>query len=365
MGFDLYPLVKPLLFRLEAESAHNLVSGLGRLVQQVPPLLSVVSNLYTFEAPELHCKVFGLNFPNPVGLAAGFDKNGQLVRFLAALGFGALEIGSVTNEVNVGNDKPRLFRLEDDMALINRMGLNNLGPDSLREALLGVQLKIPLGVNVAKTNVSALTGDAAIEDVVSGVMRTAGLGDYLVLNLSCPNTKDGKTFENPAGLKPLLEMLKERNALGLGKPVLAKFSPNISLDDLGQNLLICEEFGISGYILTNTYTGRDGLRTSATRLQTIGRGGLSGQPLFQHAIQRVRLAHGILKNRKPLIGVGGVNSAERAYELIQAGASLVQLYTGLVYEGPGLVKRINQGLVEMLKRDGLTNISQAVGINAQ
>ncbi len=324
-----------------------------------------VSAVYKFGHPSLETEVFGIKFKNPVGLAAGFDKDGKILDFLPALGFGHIEMGNITALPSPGNPKPRLFRLPDDSGLINRLGLNNEGANVIAWRLGGKQFQVPVGINIAKTHDPNILGDKAVEDFLYTFKKLYPLFAYTTLNVSCPNTAEGKTFEDPGALKVLLdEINKAKAAMAHGKPVLVKISPDVNFEQLDKILEVCEARKIDGYILTNTAKFRDNLKTDKTILEKIGKGGISGQPLRQKATELVRHAYKQLK-RPCIIGLGGIDSAETAYERIKAGASLIQIYTGLVYEGPGLVKKINRGLVELLKRDGFTNISQAVGAEAK
>ncbi len=333
--------------------------------------------------------LWGLRFASPVGLAAGFDKNAELIGFWAALGFGFAEVGSVSALPSAGNPRPRAFRLPADRALVNRMGLNNDGAEAVA-ARLAATPRPPhfvLGVNVAKTHHADILGAAGVEDFRQSVRRLLPHADYLALNVSCPNTAEGKTFEAPDALDALLSAVTAEVARGRGHearggidelhasppvphapPTLVKLSPPASggvdvgaVDELVQ---VCLRHGVDGFIASNTAADREGLATRAVDLDQIGGGGLSGRPLAARATALVRHLYRTTDGRVPIVGVGGVDSAEEAYARIRAGASLVQLYTGLVYEGPGLVRRINQGLVRLLERDGLATLSQAVGRDA-
>lgn len=300
-----------------------------------------------------------------MGIAAGFDKNGTLVDAVDALGFGFSEIGSVSNEPRDGNPKPRLFRLPDDLALINRMGLNNLGPEAVLGILGGQRLRIPFGINIVKTNDPAIHGERAIEDIVSCFSMVAAAGSFVVVNLSCPNTEDGRPFEEPSALWMLLHaIMSKRTELGHDVPVLVKFSPDLPDKDFEQSLEIAEGLGVAGYVLTNTSTSREGLKTSAAEIERIGRGGLSGRPVFARVLERVRKTFRIVGPEKPIIGVGGVFTGEDAYAMIGAGATLIELYTGLVYQGPGICRSIVRSMQQQLRRDGLSDIRSAIGRNA-
>ncbi|MFQ5571790.1 MAG: quinone-dependent dihydroorotate dehydrogenase [Rhodothermales bacterium] len=366
----MYELFRPLLFRLEAERAHRLSMGAARLAQRVnPPFLS---SMFDFGHGALGQTLWGRNFPNPVGLAAGFDKNARLVRFWEKIGFGFVEVGSVTACAAKGNKRPRAFRLPADRAIINRMGLNNQGAEKIARRIhgLGGKRTMPLGINLAKTHDPTLVGDAAIEDFRRSFQLLAPLADYIALNISCPNTAEGKTFEEPEALDALLAVIfAERKELRLGVPVLVKLAPPLTpkviFDSLVEELIdVAMAHGVHGFIATNTASDRQGLTTPEDVLQRIGRGGLSGVPLAQRSTQLVRYLYRRIRGAVPIIGVGGIDSAEAAYTKLRAGASLVQLYTGLVYEGPSLVRHIKEGLVRLFEEDGVASIREVVGLDA-
>lgn len=368
----MYRLLRPFLFRLDAERAHGLGLRAIRLGQRLPGL---VRGLYGGADLRLSQTVWGLHFASPVGLAAGFDKNAEFVPFWGLLGFGFAEVGSVSARPSGGNPLPRAFRLPADRALVNRMGLNNDGAEAVAARLAATPRPphLVLGVNVAKTHSPDILGAAGVDDFRQSVRHLLPHADYLALNVSCPNTAEGKTFETPDALDALLAaVMAEAEARRHGPqrplPVLVKLSPPASggvdvaaVDELVQ---IARGHGVDGFIASNTAPDREGLTTRQVDIDLVGRGGLSGRPLAARATLLVRHLYRTTDGRVPIVGVGGVDSAEAAYARIRAGASLVQLYTGLVYEGPGLVKQINQGLVRLLERDGLATIGEAVGRDA-
>lgn len=367
----MYKLLRPLLFQLDAERAHDVGLRAADWAQSLAP--SVIESLYSYSDERLKQRLFGKIFPNPVGLAAGADKNAELVPFWETVGFGFVEVGSVSAQPSDGNPKPRAFRLKEDAAVINRMGLNNDGAEAIGERLERVarEASIPLGVNVAKTHDPDIMGEAAVEDFRTAFRHVAPHADYVALNVSCPNTREGKTFEDPKALDRLLETIfsAQTSHPGLKTPVLIKLSPPLSerlvfdteLEDL---IRVASAHGVDGFIATNTASDREGLRTSTQKLERIGEGGLSGRPLRERSTRLIRYLYRATEGEVPIIGVGGVSDAESAYEKICAGASLVQVYTGLIYEGPGLVKRIKEGLVDRIREEGHANISDAVGSNA-
>ncbi len=370
----MYAYVRRLLFGLDPERAHHLGLGAARLAQAVTPAL--VDPLFEYEHARLRQTVWGLDLPNPVGLAAGFDKNARLIPFWKHVGFGFAEVGSVSARRSKGNPRPRAFRLPEDRALINRMGLNNDGAERIARRLRkvvganGAKSPLPLGINLAKTHDPAIMGEAAVEDFRQSFRLLAPMAGYIALNISCPNTAEGKTFEDPDALDALLAALfAERKAMGLLVPILLKLSPpeteKVVYDSRVEEIVaIGRAHGVHGYIATNTASDRQGLRTDAARLKAIGPGGLSGAPLAPRATRLLRYLYRLTEGRVPLIGVGGIASAQDAYERLRSGATLVQLYTGLVYEGPGLVKRIKEGLVRLLEQDGYGAVRDIIGLDA-
>ncbi|WP_242978805.1 quinone-dependent dihydroorotate dehydrogenase [Rhodohalobacter mucosus] len=350
-------LARPLLFRLNSDAAHDLAISTAGSVSKKDWALSIARSVYTYKDPSLKQKIFGLEFENPIGLAAGFDKNGSAAPLMEALGFGFVEIGSVTADPSTGNPKPRSFRLPKDESLINRLGLNNDGARTISRRVGKLNLNIPLGINIAKTHNPAIMGDAALEDYKISFDLVKDIADYITINISCPNTEEGKTFEDPETLNSLLKKLSIRDDSSL-PPVLVKFSVDLGETMLKELIEVCESHSVGGYVATNTSSERDNLKTSESRLSRIGRGGLSGQAIRNKSTAMIEKISDYTNREKPIIGVGGVNSAEHAIEKLKAGADLLQIYTGLVYEGPGLVKRINKGLSGYLKKEGLDNIYQ-------
>jgi dihydroorotate dehydrogenase len=363
----MYDSLRPLLFRLPPETAHALAARAGALGQK--GAAGFIRDRLGWEDNRLALKVIGHSFPNPVGLAAGFDKNARLVPLWEQIGFGFCEVGSITARASAGNPKPRLFRLEEDRALVNRMGLGNEGAAIVSRRLRTLQHDRPVGANLAKTHDPAILGEAALEDFRTSFERVAGLVDYIAINVSCPNTAEGKTFEEPRALEALLRVLTaQRDEMGLEVPLLLKLSPpesdRMAFDSRYDEIVaLAETYGVTGFIAANTASDRAGLTADPGTLDAIGSGGMSGPPVAARATQLVRYLYHRTRGERPIIGLGGVDSAEAAYEKIRAGASLVQLYTGLVYGGPTLVRDIKQGLVRLLEADGLRNIREAIGAN--
>lgn len=335
--------IRPLLFGKDPESAHEIMMAFSRKTENSPFLQSCAQLLYGYEHPSLHRRIWGLDFPNPVGIAAGFDKNGTIPRALQAAGFGFIEIGSITAQARSGNPKPRVKRLTQDGALLNRMGLNNDGADVIMERLDLKGVTIPVGINIAKTHDPEILGDAAILDYCHSLVAAETKASYIMVNISCPNTAEGITFEQKEPLQELLSGLFSVRTTH--KPVLVKFSPDLQPGALHDLLDVCERFDIAGYALSNTSTDRSSLKTPVTTLDAFGRGGLSGKPLRKKATELTRHLRSWLPD-KTIIGIGGIDSAEAASERLQAGADLIQVYTGLIYEGPGLIQNINKALAK-------------------
>lgn len=337
-------LLKPLLFQLDPENAHHLVFDNLRRAHGLPGAAAVLRSLYDFQDPSLEREVFGLRFRNPVGLAAGLDKNAEFTTELAALGFGFVEIGTVTPRPQPGNPAPRLFRLPQDEALLNRMGFNNDGAASAAARLRKARpAGLIIGGNIGKNKDTP--NEQAAQDYVACVEALHAVVDYFVVNVSSPNTPGLRQLQEREPLIRLLQQVQERNAtLPVPRPLLLKIAPDLTDSQLDDILLIARETRLSGLVATNTTISRDGLQTPAGHVNGLGAGGLSGKPLRQRATEVIRYLHRHSEGALPIIGVGGIHSAADAQEKLAAGAALVQLYTGFVYEGPGLVRRINQQL---------------------
>ncbi len=362
----MYKLLFPLLQQIDPEVLHNGARDLARIAGKTP-LKGLVSALYRFEDERLRQEYFGLTFQNPVGLAAGFDKYGAFIDIVPSLGFGFMELGSISAQPRLGNPQPRLFRLPKDHAIINRMGLNNDGAEATKNMLLkrAGDRPVPLGISIVKTHDPNILGDAAVADFVKSYTQLAPLADYLALNISCPNTLEGKTFEDPQALEQLLQGIATAKEQLQAEhqhvpPLFVKISPDRTDSELVHLIEVCKRFAVDGYILTNTTTTRDNLQTPQVKLHEIGMGGLSGAPLFERSLRMIQMVRTIAPSAF-IVGVGGVQSAADAYAMICAGASLIQIYTGLIYHGPALVKQINQGVLRHLESDGFATLSDAIG----
>jgi dihydroorotate dehydrogenase len=323
----------------------------GLEATQHTPVESLLQDRYSVEDPRLTVETFDQEFPTPVGVAAGFDKNARIPRALAALGFGHVEIGGVTAERQPGNAKPRMFRLAPDRALINRMGFNNEGADAVGARLNGTELPdVPIGVNIGKSKSTPLAD--APGDYRYTYERTADAGNYFVVNVSSPNTPGLRSLQNRDALEAIIGELQDAGAT----PLLVKLSPDLPGPAIEDSLAVVDDMDLDGVIVTNTTTERP---ESLTAPEQAERGGLSGAPIEERATGLVTFV--AERTDVPVVGVGGISDAEGAYQKIRAGASVVQLYTGLVYEGPSLARDINLGLLDLLDRDGFDSVEDAVG----
>jgi len=348
-------LVRPLLFRLPPETAHEL--ALHSLSLLPARLIARRVN-----APALSIKRFGLTFSNPIGLAAGFDKNGIALQPLAALGFGFIEAGTVTYHPQPGNPRPRLFRLSEDLALINRAGFNNQGAAAFARRVAEHRPECVLGVSIGKSKITPL--ENAVEDYLASFELVYKLADYIAVNVSSPNTPQLRELQQSQQLEKLLSALQARRSeLQKHVPLLVKLSPDLERYDLETIVEVIERLKIDGIIATNTTVSRENLRTDAARVAACGEGGLSGKPLKDKSTQMIAELYELTGGRIPLIGVGGIFTAEDAWEKISAGASLVQLYTGFIYQGPGIAQQISEDLAKILAREGFPNLDAAVGCN--
>jgi dihydroorotate dehydrogenase len=365
---SLYSLIRPLLFRLPAETAHHFALSSLKFALQASAVRRAVDQRYQ-SSPFGNLKRFGLTFRNPVGLAAGFDKNGEAADVLSALGFGFIEVGTVTDEPQPGNPKPRIFRLPRDRALVNRLGFNNCGAKALVKNLKAHQPDCVLGINIGKSR--SVPIDKAIDDYLKTFEVVYEMADYIAVNVSSPNTPQLRELQRADVLADLLSHLQARNrelaekhSLSLPRPLLLKIAPDLSDDEIKSIVSAAQQTGISGIIATNTTTSRDGLQSSPARLAAAGEGGLSGAPLRERSNDVIRAIYRLTNGAMPIIGVGGVFDAEDAWKKICAGASLIQLYTGFIYEGPEVARRINEGLRRILSNEGFVSFDEAVGSRA-
>ncbi|MFN5621407.1 MAG: quinone-dependent dihydroorotate dehydrogenase [Flavobacteriales bacterium] len=337
-------IIKPIFFLLPAERAHYLAMNLLKVALATPVVGAMMRKRFNYRHPSLQRELFGLNFENPVGLAAGFDKDARWVDELACLGFGFIEIGTVTPLAQPGNDKPRLFRLPADEALINRMGFNNGGSKAAAERLKKRSSKIIVGGNIGKNKLTP--NEEALSDYLKCFEDLFDVVDYFAVNVSSPNTPGLRALQDKEPLLHLLLTLQQRNLQKeKPKPILLKIAPDLTNGQLDDIIQIVAESGIAGVIATNTTIERAPLISSAADIAACGAGGLSGKPLRERSTEVIRYLKQQSGNAFPVIGVGGIHTAQDAIEKLDAGADLVQVYTGFVYEGPGVASAICEGLV--------------------
>lgn len=335
----MYKLFRPLLFRFQPETIHHLIVRLLRVLHFVPFARSVMRAICVRRSPALEREVLGLRFPNPIGLAAGFDKDAEVYDMLGALGFGFVEIGTVTPKPQNGNPKPRCFRLPADRAIINRMGFNNRGVQNAVRNLRHRKPGLIVGGNIGKNTLTP--NEQAPCDYLKTFRALYDYVDYFVVNVSCPNVACLTALQSKESTVAILEPLKEfRQGQSDYRPILLKISPDLTDEQVDQMIEVVSECKIDGIVATNTTTSREGLKTNPERIVAIGKGGLSGAPLTERSRDMVRYIHEKTGGRLPIIGVGGVMSVEDAQAMLDAGASLVQIYSGYIYEGPGFVNRI-------------------------
>lgn len=339
-----HQLIKPFLFRFDPENVHHFTFSVIKYLSYFPGFSLLTRALYNVKHPSLEREVFGLKFPNPVGLAAGFDKNASLYKELTNFGFGFIEIGTLTPKGQSGNPKKRLFRLVSDEAIINRMGFNNDGVD-IAVTRLKKNNGILIGGNIGKNKITP--NENAVDDYVYCYNALFDYVDYFVVNVSSPNTPNLRALQDKEPLTHLLSKLKELNdKKSKPKPILLKIAPDLSNDQLMDIIEIVSSVKIDGVIATNTTLSREGLMSDSKN----EKGGLSGKPLTERSTDVIRFLVQKSNNAFPVIGVGGIHKPEDAIEKLKAGASLIQLYTGFVYEGPAAVKRINKALITEFKK---------------
>jgi len=339
-------ILRPLLFQIDPEKVHHLTFDLVRFFFKIPGISLLFKLIYRVKDKRLERKVFGITFPNPVGLAAGFDKDARLFNELSCMGFGFVEIGTLTPKSQPGNDKPRLFRLREDEAIINRMGFNNEGVEAAVARLKDRREKVIIGGNIGKNKVTS--NEDAVKDYEYSFEVLFDYVDYFVVNVSSPNTPNLRALQDKEPLTQLLRTLKDRNLKKPSpKPILLKIAPDLTNEQLDDVISILKDVKIEGIIATNTTISRSDLKTDQAVLDQIGTlGGLSGKPLHKRSVEVVEYLVQKSGNAFPVIAVGGIHSAEDAMDMFRAGAALVQLYTGFIYEGPALVSSINKKLLK-------------------
>lgn len=355
-------LLRPLLFLLDAETAHRLVLSAMALFARLPFGPALLELLHGRPDPALRVRAFGRELCSPIGLAAGLDKDAEAFAAFAALGFGFVEVGTLTGEAQPGNPRPRLFRLRQDRALLNRMGFNNCGAERAAHRIAGNRRRrAVLGVNIGKTKNVALQDAAA--DYVRSATLLAPHADYVVVNVSSPNTPGLRDLQAIETLRPLLLAVQDAIARaaapgGLRVPLLVKIAPDLADADIDAVADLALELGLDGIIAVNTTIARSGLSASEAELARIGAGGLSGAPLAPRALEVLRRLRARVGDRALLVSVGGIETAEDVWERLRAGATLVQVYSALIYEGPSLVQRLNAGLAERLRASGARGLAE-------
>lgn len=340
-------LLKPIFFLFNPETIHHIVFRTLNFFSYVPGVSQITRSVYAVNDKRLERTLFGLTFPNPVGLAAGFDKDAKLYDELGNYGFGHIEIGTLTPKAQPGNEKPRMFRLPQDEALVNRMGFNNEGVEAAVKRLKNRKTNIIIGGNIGKNKVTP--NEEAVNDYEKCFEALFDYVDYFVVNVSSPNTPNLRALQDKKPLTHLLNRIKELNSKKkTPKPILLKIAPDLSNEQLDDIIGIVKETKIDGLIATNTTISREGLKTKDAKIKAIGAGGLSGKPLTKRSTEVIKYLSDRSNKSFPIIAVGGIHTAEDAIEKLNAGASLVQVYTGFIYEGPGIVKRINKGILKQL-----------------
>ena len=348
-------IIKPLLFRMDPETVHNRAIRLGAVLGSIGFGRNVVRSLCYYHHPALRVDVAGLQFENPIGLAAGFDKNAQLCNILPEVGFGFAELGSITGEKCAGNPRPRLFRVPQEKSIIVNYGLYNEGCKAISQRVRDVRFRIPIGFSIAKTNDPTLDVEEGIEDYRKAYVHMHPLGAYTTINVSCPNTADGITYQYPQKLAPLLQMLsKEKHT----KPIFLKLKSDFLNAELAEIVDVINKYDwVTGMIVSNVRTNRDGLHTSKDELDRLSiKGGLSGLPVQKQSNRAISFVR--KRTGKIIIGCGGIFTGQDVYDKLQSGASLVQLVTALIYDGPSVISRINRELMDILKHKGYGSIQE-------
>ncbi len=349
-------LIRPLLFRLDAEAVHNLGMTALKKGLATASAQKIAHARYSVDFP-FPVERFGLRFGNPLGVAAGFDKNCRAVNQLASLGFGFVEVGTVTFRPQLGNEKPRIFRLPNDEALINRLGFNNDGAVVASNGLAAIERLCIVGVNIGKNK--DVPNEEAVENYLAAFDIVHPVADYIAVNISSPNTPNLRDLQQAESLDELLGSLQSRNRELGGKPLLVKIAPDLNDAEIESAVDVCRQHGISGMIATNTTISRDGLKTA--NIDAIGAGGLSGRPVANRSTAVISKIFSYSDGQMPVIGVGGVFGPQDAFEKILAGACLVQSYTGFVYKGPAFARDLNKGLLKLLTDGGFRDLNAAVG----
>ncbi len=361
MKLQIYPLIRPILFRIPPETIHNIIETIGKIYARTLPLHFLIRRFFAFENIKLEQTYNGIKFSNPIGIAGGFDKNATMVPLLSSLGFGFLEVGTVTPKAQQGNPKPRLFRFPKEKALLNRMGFNNEGMEAMAAHLDRYTLSVPIGINIGKNKNTPI--EAAFEDYQKGIHCLWDKASYFTLNISSPNTANLRTLQQEntlaSFLSPILDyyysLAKEKNET---KPIWIKIAPDMDQKTASVMLDILVSYPIQGIIISNTTTDYSLIPSLAKGNQS---GGISGKPLLSPSNQLLRLAYQHTQGKMLLIASGGIFNAQDVFDKLALGANLVQIYTGLIYQGAGVVKDIKKELLAILEKKGYAHISQVIG----
>ncbi|MDR0419195.1 MAG: quinone-dependent dihydroorotate dehydrogenase [Prevotellaceae bacterium] len=340
----MYKFLRPLLFTISPESIHHFIVSLLRFLRYIPGVRWITKSIFSYRNEQLQTTVFGINFPNPVGLAAGFDKDALVPDMLDALGFGYIEIGSVTPLAQPGNPKPRSFRLPKDKALINRMGINNQGAESVAKHIQARKKDRIIGGNIGKN--AKTPNEKAADDYKSCFVELYGVVDYFVVNVSCPNVSDLCKLQNQEQLAEIVKGLTDfRRGQEEYRPIQLKISPDLTNEQIDEMIDVINKEGLDGIVATNTTTKREGLSSPQSTVEAIGNGGLSGAPLTKRSLEVVKYIHEKTNGIMPIIGVGGIMTVQDALNMLDAGASLIQVYSGFIYDGPAFVRKICKAIV--------------------
>lgn len=351
-------IFRRIFFKIDPETIHDRMIGASKLLGSYSLTRNIIAFLFSYSNKSLEQKILGIKFSNPIGLAAGFDKDGVLTDILPSLGFGFAEVGSITGEPCEGNPKPRLWRLEKSKGLVVYYGLKNEGCQKISERLKEKKFTIPVGINIAKTN-SPKTAEVneGIKDYVKAFKKFTDIGSYFTINISCPNVYGGQPFTNAKSLDALLNKIDK---IPTEKPIFLKLSPDLTKKEIDRIIEVSRCHKLAGFICANATKSRINRKIIDNVVPE--KGGVCGKPIEGLANDLISYIYQKTKGELVIIGCGGVFSADDAYKKIKLGASLVQIFTGLIFEGPQVISEINQGLVGLLKKDGFSNISQAVGI---
>lgn len=352
-------IIRPILFKTDPEKIHDFILKLGNFFGKSMLMKEILSIFFIYKHKSLNQTIDGVEYENPIGLAAGFDKDANLTQILPSVGFGFEEIGSVTAQPCEGNSRPRLWRLPKYKSLVVYYGLKNIGSEAIAKRLQNKKLNFPLGISIAKTNCKETAdSEKAIQDYYQSFVTLEPFADYVAINISCPNAFGGQPFTSPELLDQLLTKL---DAIKSNKPRYIKLSPDLSKGELDVLISVSGKHSIQGFIISNLVKNREKLTLPLEAFSKVGEGGLSGKPVEEFANSMISYVYRKTEGRFTIIGCGGIFNARDAYQKIRLGASLVQLITGMIYEGPALIRRINKDLSRLLQKDGFSTLSEAIG----